>query len=1720
MAFKTADDFRKHLESTLFSLNPNVPTDAIEKKNILTAIDILVKQAFPKIEPVKLIPPPRDLTLKNKNKTKKSKKNVQVSEIENKFVSRKPTRPPRYDPVPRNSEKSINPEPIEKINLPQPSVSFIDFYDDLANVEINQTQLEIAQNEFLTEINNEPSVLELQPNDHILQEPLQPLSDISLLLADDLRLSEDDNENVPPQDQIIDTTLVDQLWEELEQCADCALTVVNSVNTSNLKAQKNISLSVNPVVAESSQPRIDLSVNNVNDTHTNGPWPYAKKEIKMTEKPKKERTLKLGTIFPFKLEIFTKPKIKKTVKPKIQPTPKQVTVPKIDNPKTPTPQTRPPTLTPQTRTPQMTTPRSTPPTLTPQTVPKIVDPELDQNKKAILQKIFAQKPSPQPQPQPSTSKIIENEIIKPTTPPEPEPSTSKITENKIMKQFLSRRKTTKIADPQIDSVKNKILKKIFPPKNTKKPNKIFCDNREIFGGGGINNIFPIHADLIEPPRDRFTLHYIDIKTIGRRYMKKFSNHINDYKINFKKQLPKMANDDLITKALTEMINYGKYQTNWKKGDKMNIVVENQKFFYPISTGYQCDDMVTKLKNKIQQILTSNQTVVLTDCRFTLHVINMPRGAGRTKIINLNVDKHTKKCITQIQNKDNLCAIRAMLVGKSYKTKFILDRELSENEIIYLRKGREIQTELALSVCMQLEDYDGDPLTIEDIGFCEDILDIQVKIVCAENFNNIIYKGRAERPVKIYLYKQGNHFDVIKKMGPFYGSVYYCDKCDKPYKNKDQHRCRGKKGKVCPLCMKGIHAVEDKNKIYCNNCNRYCYNNTCFRDHSLVVCPAVFKCSKCSKLIRRDSFSTHKCGFTKCFNCLEIVKTGNHQCYMLSKNPKGGKCGSCKNCDVKGVVENKNCTYTEKYIFFDYEAQQETGVHRPNLVIAHGFFGEKFIFDTNEEFCEWLISREHKGYTAIAHYARGYDSQFILQYCIANTVKPYTIYSGTKLMMLEVPSIGLKIIDSHNFVQAPLSTFPKTFGLTELKKGYFPHLFNTEANENYVGPIPDKKYYCYDTMKEDERKKFIEWHSKKVEEGYIFDMAKELVEYCDSDVDILRRGCLIMRKDFLEIGNIDPFQYVTIPSVCMANFRAKYLTPKTIAILEEQHVDRYSKQSLSWLVSLDNPNIRHALNGGEVEYCGARVDGYDETTNTVYQYHGCFWHGCPRCFKPYFINNIKKETMEDLYQKTVDRTKQLEGGGYTVVEMWECRWVKTKEYKKYVKTVEVVEPLNPREALFGGRTEVFKLKQLTKNLGYGDVCSLYPTVMFYDYYPIGHPFKMYNPEKYDSKWFGFIKCKILPPQNLYLPILPVKVKMEKAEKLVFPLCLKCAENRQQRCDHTTEERQFTGTWTTVEVNKAIENGYKIVKIYEVWHFEKSKDLWKGYVSDFMKIKLETSPHNYPSNEAYAKEIKEKMGIELDVNNIKPNPGKRAVSKLCLNSLWGKFGQRQNMSQTEFINDAYRFYEILLDNKLEDITVMYVSEEMVQVNYRYRDTYVKNNFNTNIFVAAYTTANARLRLYEQLSRLDKNVVYCDTDSIVYIKDGKTELPFGDMLGEWTDELNGGYITKWLATGPKSYYYETNTGKSATKVKGFTLHHKNALKINGDAMEKLIDGVIPNVTVENKEITRDPETKQLVNKDQTKTFSFGFDKRVIMTNFDTVPYGYIEDADYYLNYLQVNL
>ena len=159
---------------------------------------------------------------------------------------------------------------------------------------------------------------------------------------------------------------------------------------------------------------------------------------------------------------------------------------------------------------------------------------------------------------------------------------------------------------------------------------------------------------------------------------------------------------------------------------------------------------------------------------------------------------------------------------------------------------------------------------------------------------------------------------------------------------------------------------------------------------------------------------------------------------------------------------------------------------------------------------------------------------------------------------------------------------------------------------------------------------------------------------------------------------------------------------------------------------------------------------------------------------------------------------------------------------------------------------------------------------------------------------------------------------------------------------------------------------------------------------MKIKLESSKHDFKIEEEETNfRLKIKKSLDIDIEEFKFNPGLRSTAKLCLNSLWGKFGQRSNMSQTKYVTEFSEFYEILLDDRLDNLNFQFINDDMVQMTYSFKDQFVNNSKNTNIYIAYFTTRHARLTLYNKLDYLQEKVLYFNTDSIIYIDDGKRAL-----------------------------------------------------------------------------------------------------------------------------------
>ena len=658
-------------------------------------------------------------------------------------------------------------------------------------------------------------------------------------------------------------------------------------------------------------------------------------------------------------------------------------------------------------------------------------------------------------------------------------------------------------------------------------------------------------------------------------------------------------------------------------DQVRFVLQSNQLQFPISLPFcSLKELTTeKVLSQVEKVVQSNEEFRLNDTvNIDLIRVEMPQGSGRSKVKrqtwNIRDYLKGKKSVITINNMDDLCLARALAVSiarieKDPQYKRMIDSKCT------VQRERAFDLHEAANVPLG-------PCGLKEVDlFQQHLTNYQIIVVSGNQNNAIIYPPKPPanpNPEKsIYLYYQANHFDVITKLPGFLNTHYFCHRCHKGYDHTTDHLCDG----MCKSC-RGFGCTVENNGIICKECDRFFNNQTCYDHHKQepingggrTVCQTVRKCPKCKKSMDVRRLKNHPCiDNKKCPTCK--VKRNpcdlNHKCYIQPLEPK------------------EEPSYAQ-LLFFDFECNQERGIHEPNLCVVYDEEKEVKVFqgkNTVRDFCRWLFTPEHDKCIAIAHNFQGYDSYPILNQLNQEGIPYDVIYNGAKCMTLTTKTkekrtlftIEITFIDSLNFIPMALARFPKTFGQDELCKGYFPHYFNKDENQEYVGPIPCQDDYGANYMKPEAREKFLTWHQEQVENNYVFDYQHEILKYCRSDVDILAQCCKLYRERFMQVTDtthddtgLDPFDSsITIAAYCMQVYRTKFLKKDTIALLP-QHQELKRKQShealqwLSYTAEKEGVHIQHHRNGGEKRVGRYSLDGYCEETHTAYEYQGCYWHG--------------------------------------------------------------------------------------------------------------------------------------------------------------------------------------------------------------------------------------------------------------------------------------------------------------------------------------------------------------------------------------------------------------------------------------------------------------------------------------------------------------------------------
>ena len=306
----------------------------------------------------------------------------------------------------------------------------------------------------------------------------------------------------------------------------------------------------------------------------------------------------------------------------------------------------------------------------------------------------------------------------------------------------------------------------------------------------------------------------------------------------------------------------------------------------------------------------------------------------------------------------------------------------------------------------------------------------------------------------------------------------------------------------------------------------------------------------------------------------------------------------------------------------------------------------------------------------------------------------------------------------------------------------------------------------------------------------------------------------------------------------------------------------------------------------------------------------------------------------------------------------------------------------KQAYTGGHTDVYQA--YGENLKIYDVNSLYPSAMRNFNMPIG-PINFFEGDLkycYDHEKFGYFFVEVISPKYMERPLLQVRIKTKEGLRSIAPL----------------------GNWkmwiNSEEMNELTKYGYNF-NIIKGYLFKKA-NIFKDFIDSLYEIK----------------------------KSSKKNDPMYLISKLLMNSLYGRFGMDINLPRnsimnnetiTEFINNKTLEIEDILDLENGKSIVVYKNTK------NKNDNDISTESQVNISIAAAITAYSRIIMSKYLGDNTIKIWMTDTDSIVT----DAILPTSNELGDWKLEKECKEMT-FIA--PKVYGGISNTGEEFTKVKGF--------------------------------------------------------------------------------------
>jgi hypothetical protein len=317
----------------------------------------------------------------------------------------------------------------------------------------------------------------------------------------------------------------------------------------------------------------------------------------------------------------------------------------------------------------------------------------------------------------------------------------------------------------------------------------------------------------------------------------------------------------------------------------------------------------------------------------------------------------------------------------------------------------------------------------------------------------------------------------------------------------------------------------------------------------------------------------------------------------------------------------------------------------------------------------------------------------------------------------------------------------------------------------------------------------------------------------------------------------------------------------------------------------------------------------------------------------------------------------------------------------------------------------------------------------------------NLHEYIQNFFGVIQVDVIPPNNLYHPVLPF------------------FDPDQNKCMFSLNPL-IKQTFCSVELQIAIKKGYTVTKIYRADRYTASPSNWTGLLGELYKLKMYNSQKapDLATQERMITTYREKFNIEIDFNDWDKRPAAKKSGKILINSGWGKHAETSNHEQSEIIkyddeSKSTVFYNDIFNK--DKIVKSYVpGENEIIFRYKAAESTANTNYHlhtTYLPCAVFVPMYGRLMLYNHLDKLGERVLMCDTDSIKYIDiPDSYQIQEGDCLGDWEDE---GPSEEFVALGPKSYGQRPVNGSPWFKCKGVNLRRAHEKIFNFEQAKNVL-------------------------------------------------------------------